>query len=657
VNMHSGTDQRPSRFKRFVRPLLGAALPVVLVITAACQSTSSSSSSPSSSPATARGEWPQANHDFANTRNASDSSISSANVHRLGVGWTVDVKGASAYGALATSPIVVDGTVYLQDLNSNVYAVNLDTGKLVWQKRYEAPVVGPNGAAFDQGMLFVTNGMQTVAALDAKTGEELWSKQIAPPATQGITQQLTARDGTIYVSTIPGTSTTSFYLGGGMGIIHALDERTGDDLWSFDTVKGGRLWGNRKVNSGGGSWYPPAIDTSTGTTYWGIGNPAPYPGTKAFPNGSSRPGPNLYTDSEISLDSSGKLQWFDQVKSHDLFDGDFQASPILATATIDGSSRDIVIGSGKLGDVVAFDRHTGEQVWKTSVGLHHNDDLQNIAPGKTVSVAPGLYGGVETPMAMADGVVFVPVVNVPTDYTASTMKAPDLSTGTGELDAIDVDTGKILWSAKLGAPDFGSALVVGDLVFTSTFDGDVLAFDRASGKQAFSWKAPGGINSPMSVAGDTLLVPVGLGAQPMLVALKLGANEAIGTATPSTTTSPAAAPPGMSSPTASSPAGSGNTLQISTPDQGDGLLFDTNQLTAKAGAHVTVVYTNHTAIAHDWHLFNGADASAPSIASTPVMAGPNDVQHVAFAVPSKAGRYYFQCDVHPTLMNGFLVVK
>jgi glucose dehydrogenase/plastocyanin len=656
VSMHSGTNHRP--FRRFARPALAVALPAVLLITTACQSSSPSQAPTTSSQAPAGGgEWPRANHDYANTRTASDSSISSANVHRLGVDWKVDVNGASAYGALATSPIVVDGTVYVQDLNSNVYAVDLDTGKLVWQKGYEAPVVGPNGAAFDQGMLFVTDGMQTVAALDAKTGEQLWSKQIAPPATQGITQQLTALNGTIYVSTIPGTSTTSFYLGGGMGIIHALDERTGDELWSFDTVKGGRLWGNAKVNSGGGSWYPPAIDTSTGTTYWGIGNPAPYPGTKAFPNGSSRPGPNLYTDSEIALDSSGKLQWFDQVKSHDLFDGDFQASPILATATIDGSSRDIVIGSGKLGDVVAFDRHTGEQLWKTSVGLHRNDDLQHIAPGKTVTVAPGVYGGVETPMALADGVVFVPVVNVPTDYTASAMQAPDLSTGTGELDAIDVDTGKILWSAKLGAPDFGSALVAGDLVFTSTFDGDVLAFDRASGKQIFSWKAPGGINSPMAVAGDTLLVPVGLGAQPMLVALKLGGNGTIGTATPSTSVSPAASPPGPSSPAASSPAASGNTLLISTPDQGDGLLFDTNQLTATAGAHVTVVYTNHTAIAHDWHLFDGPDASAPSIVSTPVMAGPNDVQRASFTVPSKPGRYYFQCDVHPTLMNGFLVVK
>ena len=78
-------------------------------------------------------------------------------------------------------------------------------------------------------------------------------------------------------------------------------------------------------------------------------------------------------------------------------------------------------------------------------------------------------------------------------------------------------------------------------------------------------QAPGGINSPISAAGDTLLVPVGLGPQPMVLALVLGATGTIPTATPS------------AAPTSSaSPSPSGNTeLQISTPNQGDGILFDT----------------------------------------------------------------------------------
>jgi outer membrane protein assembly factor BamB/plastocyanin len=525
------------------------------------------------------------------------------------------------------------------------------------QKRYNADNVGPNGAGYDDGQLFVTNGSQTVVALDATSGKEIWSKRIVSDVTQGITQQLTAHDGIVYVSTVPGSSISHFYEGGGMGIIHALDERTGNELWSFDTVENGQLWGNPKVNSGGGAWYPPAVDTSTGTTYWGIGNPAPFPGTNAFPNGSSRPGPNLYTDSELALDSSGKLQWFRQVKAHDLSDGDFQSSPILTTATIGGSARDIVIGSGKLGDVVAFDRQTGEELWNTPVGLHRNDELKKIPPGKTVTVAPGFFGGVETPMALADGVVFVPVVNVPTDYRATSMTQPDVSAGTGELDAIDVSTGKILWTEKLGSPDFGGALVAGDLVFTSTYTGEVLAFDGASGKQVWSMQAPGGINSPMSAAGDTLLVPVGLGNAPMLLALRLGANGRIPTATPTPTTTPSqstqTAPPSPTAPARSS----ATTLHISTPDTGTGITFDTSTLTAQAGAHVSMIYTNESAIEHDWHLFDGASASAPSIVSTQIKAGPNDVQHVSFDVPRKPGRYYFQCDVHPTLMNGFLVVK
>ena len=641
VRAHIRTDRL--RSKLFRRPWVTIVLPAVLLIASACSSNTSSSSPPQ---AGAAAVWQQANHDLANTRNASSSTISSENVDQLGVGWTYGIEGASAYGSLATSPLVVNGTVYLQDLKSNVYAIDFRSGELEWQKRYDADNVGPNGAGFDDGKLFVTNGMQTVVALDATSGEEIWSKRLVSVATQGITQQLTAHDGILYVSTIPGSSASHFYEGGGMGIIHALDERTGNELWSFNTVKNGRLWGNPKVNSGGGAWYPPAVDTSNGTTYWGIGNPAPYPGTKAFPSASSRPGPNLYTDSELALNSSGELQWFQQVKPHDLFDGDFQISPILATATIGGSSRDIVIGSGKLGHVVAFDRQTGEELWDTPVGLHRNDDLTTIPAGKTVTVAPGVYGGVETPMALADGVVFVPVVNVPTDYTASSSTQPDVAGGTGELVAIDVSTGTILWTADLDAPDFGGALVAGDLVFTSTFAGEVVAFDRASGKQVWSMEAPGGINSPMSAAGDTLLVPVGLGTRPMLLALVLGATGTIPSASPSITPT---SPP--------SPSPSGNTdLQISSPDQGDGILFNTSQLTAPAGAQVSLTYTNETSIPHDWHLFDGANASSPSIVSTKIQAGPNDAQDVSFTVPSNPGRYYFQCDVHPTLMNGFLIV-
>jgi glucose dehydrogenase len=62
------------------------------------------------------------------------------------------------------------------------------------------------------------------------------------------------------------------------------------------------LWGHPEVNSGGGAWYPPVVDVERGLVYAGIANPAPFPGTEEFPNGSSRPGDNLYTDSIVALD-------------------------------------------------------------------------------------------------------------------------------------------------------------------------------------------------------------------------------------------------------------------------------------------------------------------------------------------------------------------
>ena len=80
-----------------------------------------------------------------------------------------------------------------------------------------------------------------------------------------------------------------------------MNEANGRMLWSFDTVASPDLWGNPSVNSGGGSWYPPSFSPRSGLLYVGIATPAPFVGTPQYPNGSSRPGPNLYTDSTVAL--------------------------------------------------------------------------------------------------------------------------------------------------------------------------------------------------------------------------------------------------------------------------------------------------------------------------------------------------------------------
>ena len=155
---------------------------------------------------------------------------------------------------------------------------------------------------------------------------------------EGIDMAPGYHDGIVYVSTVP-VNVGEFYGAGGVGILWALDAKTGKKLWHFDTVPKD-LWGKPEVNSGGGLWYTPAFDEK-GSMYFGVGNPAPFPGTESEePWGSSRPGPNLYSDSLVKLDAkTGKLEWYYQVTPHALYDWDFQNPPILVERRRQGTGR------------------------------------------------------------------------------------------------------------------------------------------------------------------------------------------------------------------------------------------------------------------------------------------------------------------------------
>ncbi len=472
-------------------------------------------------------QWPAANRDYSNSRATQDSGINSQNVQTLGIAWTFALTGFSEWGAAATNPLIFNNIVYFQDLKSDVFAIDLATGKLLWEKDYNLDSFGPNGPAVGWDKLFITKGHYEVAAVNLMDGKELWSTRLSDKSNVGIDIQLIAYNNMVFVSTVPGSTNADFYTGGGYGVIYALDQKTGKEVWKFSTVDSVDVWGNPSVNSGGGAWYPPAIDTDTGITYWGTGNPGPIPGTDEFPSGSSRPGPNLYSESMLALDSAtGKLLWYKQVKPHDLFDLDFQSSPILTTATINGKQTNIVIGSGKIGKVYAFDRKNGEIYWQTPVGLHQNDELTELPAGMT-KVLPGPDGGVLTPMACADGVLYVPVVihagdYTPTEFVESTY---DESAGTGELVAIDVSTGKPLWSKSFNSIAIGGATVVNDLVFTSTLDGMIYALNKRTGNEVWNYQAPGGINGWPAVSGDFIIFPIGLGDKAQLIVFQIGLNR------------------------------------------------------------------------------------------------------------------------------------
>ena len=321
-------------------------------------------------------------------------------------------------------------------------------------------------------------------------------------------------------------SLAGIYHGGDAGIVFALDESDGSMAWSFDTVDSPDLWGNPTINSGGGAWYPPAIDVHTGLIYWGTGNPAPFPGAPGYPSGSSRPGDDLYTSSTVALDAmTGRLAWYNQATPHDLFDLDHQLTMVVPTRR-----GDVVIGTGKDGWVFGLDPRSGRTLWKTSVGRHQNDTVRDVT--QAITVFPGDFGGVETPPAAAGGVVYVPVLNEPTTYQPEAFGFQGtIGTMDGEVVAIDVATGRVRWDVTVPGDPLGGATVIGDLVFTGLQDGKILALSRRDGSTVWTYQGAGVINAWPSVVGDSIIWPEG-GAEPAkLLTLSLGGARSSGTGT------------------------------------------------------------------------------------------------------------------------------
>ena len=589
--------------------------------------------------------WPSENYDLKSTRNVQSSTISADNIDQLGEAWRFPLQISAPYGALVANPTIVDGVVYLQDAQSNVYAIDLETGEQRWANTYDSPVPsgGPNGTGNAYGMVYFSlGGSGDVLGVKAEDGSEVWRTNIQGFRLEGITMAPIVYDNTLYISNIPGTP-DAFYNGGQRGTIFAIDASNGKIVWYFDTTAD-NLWGNARINSGGGLWHPPSFDDA-GNIYVGIANPAPWPGTEEFPTGSSRPGDNDYTDTlmRINPDTAG-IDWYLTVKPHDLFDLDNHLSPILATVTVDGTDTPMAFSSGKHGFVVAANAESGEELWRTPVGQHMNDDLDELpTDGSAVEVAPGPLGGVETPFAYADGVIFAPVYNLPVSYTQSELDATslDITAATGQVVALDAATGEILWDVDQPSGQLAGTTVTNDVVFSAGLDGVLHGYSTADGSDLFRFQASAGINAPLAASGDYLLVPAGGPllatsdtASPApesaqeLIALKIGgtvqATPQSGAATPESAT-----PESGSTPAATS--GGGTSFDVSMVD----LAFEPKEFTIPADTDVTITVTNNGALQHNMDIQDTGFETD--------VAGGGDVQTLSVNLP--AGSYPFRCDV------------
>ena len=515
--------------------------------TAGCFSKSAATGQAGSAPSgtpnpAAAAAWTLPGGNLANTRDVT-SPITSSDVSTLGVAWCVPIEASLSSGFTdnyATTPVVVNGVVYTQDLKSNVMAIRLATGKVLWTHNYNSQNGGPDGVNVVGGTVYAATNHAAVA-LSAATGRQLWSRTLIGNDREGIDMAPGYNKGTVYVSTVPVNPDVGEYLGGAKSTLWALNARTGAPDWSWDEVQ--NLWGNPAVNSGGGLWDPPSFD-SHGNIYIGIANPGPIGQTgwpKGYPWGTSRPGPNLYTDSVVKLSPQGKLLWYYQLTPHDLYDWDLQNSPLLTTA----NGQQVVIDGGKAGTLIELNAQTGKLLWKLPVGVHtgHDNDgllTENATPAASIplpakfDLEPGVFGGVESQLATNGSTTYAAVNNLAVPLSvqglaeSSRAFAASIPKATGEMVAVDQDTGKIEWADKLPSSPYGAAAVTNNVVFTTTYHGDLYAFNATTGAILFKTPLSAQTNAPVTIDGDYIIAGAGLAItsaqQPLIIAYRLGAK-------------------------------------------------------------------------------------------------------------------------------------
>jgi alcohol dehydrogenase (cytochrome c) len=474
------------------------------------------------------------NGDYAQTRFHPAKRIDRGNVKKLHVAWIfqTDVK-----ESLETSPIVVDGVMYVTTSFSHVYALDAKTGTQLWHYNHKMGLVttyccGPNnrGVQVLGDLVYVATLDSKLVALKAKTGEVAWQSDIADPEL-GYSETMAPT--VINDKVLIGTNGGEY---GIRGFVKAYDAKTGKLLWTFNTVPENSVgvWATKDATGrdlhrdiqaekdqlaktgdpfaklGGGVWQNPAVDLATNRIYFVVGNPSP------DLDGSLRPGDNLYTDSLVSLDlDTGKYICHYQYIPHDVWDLDAVSPPVLVNVKgKDGRTIPGVIHAGKTGHIYVNDRKDCSLI-RFSEAMVPQENMWALPTKEGARMLPGANGGVEwSPIATDPGQGLAYAINLhqPMTYRVENTPYPNgkLWLGgaftaipgeaqAGNITAVDYNTGKIKWQVKTPEPMIGGILATaGGLVFAGEGNGKFGAYDSSNGKELWSFRAGAGVNAPPS---------------------------------------------------------------------------------------------------------------------------------------------------------------
>jgi alcohol dehydrogenase (cytochrome c) len=489
------------------------------------------------------------NLNYEQTRYYQGKQINKSNVGKLRPAWIFQTE---VVESLETTPIVVDGVMYVTTSFNHVYAIDAKTGEQFWHYKHKmGPVTtyccGPNnrGVAIHKDKVYMGTLDAKLVALDAKTGSLVWETQIADPELgYSETMAPTAVDGKILIGTNGGEY-------GIRGFVRAYDAETGKQVWNFHTIPENSVgvWATHDATGkdmqrdieaekaalkklgdpyktlGGGVWQNPAVDLEKKRIYFVVGNPSP------DLDGSIRPGDNLYTDSLVSVDlNTGEYVCHFQYIAHDVWDLDSVSPPILVDVkNKDGETVPGVIHAGKTGNVYVHNRDDCSLI-RFSEAMVDQTGMWTLPTPEGAKMLPGANGGVEwSPMAVNPDLGLSYAVNLhqPMTYHVESSPYPGGklwlggafkvipgSEQFGNVTAVDYNTGKIKWQKKTPLPMMGGALATaGGLVFTGEGDGWFRAYDAESGDVLWSFFAGAGVNAPpaaYSVDGKEYIV-VGAG--------------------------------------------------------------------------------------------------------------------------------------------------
>jgi alcohol dehydrogenase (cytochrome c) len=467
---------------------------------------------------------------YASHRYSALDQIDTGNVADLRVEWVYQ----TSPGLVETTPVVVDGIMYLTEPPSTVTALDARTGRRIW--RWDAnvpdetlnigfPRVNRGVAVLDE-TLYVGTLDARLVALDAESGVERWSTVVADNSVGfAMTGAPLAIDGKVIVG-VAGAEA------GIRGFIDAYDAATGALLWRRHTVPapgepGSETWeGDAWQRGGGSTWLTGSYDPELNLIYWPTGNPAP------DWNGDVRPGDNLFTCALLALDpDTGEIRWYFQYTPHDVHDWDATEIPVLVDVEYEGRPRKLVVMANRNAFYYVLDRETGEflhgqeyskQTW--AAGLDENGrpivlpDTEPTAEGNLVW--PSLQGATNwfspsySPLTES---LYVPVRHMGAIYYKAAAEyepgRPYMGGGEqalagddawGYVKALDVRTGEVLWEYQTLTPLWNGVMATaGGLVFGASNEGNFFALDADTGASLWDLQAGAPARSnPMSFEVD-----------------------------------------------------------------------------------------------------------------------------------------------------------